>query len=457
MVSILRKSLAPALVLALLLGGCATESVDEGWPQPSPLGADVPAIRPPRDAEPQTREGDLPKEPEGDLTLRQAVALTLLQSPELAAFGWEVRAREARILQAGVLPNPSASALVENLGTNRDEITGGIQTTLQLSQLIELGGKRSSRIRVAGFERDVAGWEYEIRRIDILSRVSMRFIDVLSAQQRVVLLEETVRLGGQSRDAVAERVRGGKASQVEETRAGVAVASARIVLERAKRDLEASRRALSASWGNRYPRFERASGDLDALPPIPTFDRLAALLIRNPELALWASEVAMRRAAVELAESNAVPDLTVAAGYRRYSVPGDDVNALLVGVSIPLPVFDRNQGGIRAARSLVARSEEERRAAELRLAIVLAESYRALSNAHSEYAALRETVLPGAKSAFDLTSEGYRLGRFGILDVLDSQRTLSEVRAQSLRAATEFHKAVVDVERLIGDRLEAAK
>lgn len=456
MVSFLRKSLAPALVLALL-GGCATESVDKGWPQPSPLGADMPAFKPPTDAEPQRREGELPKEPEGELTLRQAVALTLLQSPELAAFGWEVRAREARILQAGVLPNPSVSALVENLGTKREEITGGIQTTLQLGQLIELGGKRSARVRVASLERDVAGWDYELKRIDILSRVSLRFIDVLSAQQRLVLLEETVRLADQSREAVAERVRAGKASPVEETKAGVALSIARIPLERAKRELEALRKALSATWGNNSPRFKSASGDLETLPPIPTFERLASLLIKNPELALWAAEVAMRRAAVELAETKAVPDLTVGAGYRRYSVRGDDVDALLVGVSIPLPVFDRNQGGIREARTHVARSEEERRVAELRLGIALAESYRAMASAHSELTALRETVLPGARSAFETTTEGYRLGKFGILDVLDSQRTLSEARAQSLRAATEFHKAVVDVERLIGDRLDSAK
>lgn len=451
------KSLALLWGVFLLLTGCASGPSEDVWSEPGPLGRDVPAFRPPADSDPRGREGELPKEPEGDLTLRQAVALALLQSPELAAFGWEVRAREARMVQAGLLPNPTLSATVENLGTKKDDVTGGVQTTLQLGQLIELGGKRSARRRVAAAERDVSGWDYEIRRIDILSRVSLRFIDVLSAQRHLALLEETVALAEQSRQAVAEKVAGGKASPVDETKANVSLSTVRIAVERAKRQLEASRKALSTTWGNGVPRFKSASGDLDALSPVPLFERLAGLLAKNPELALWASEVAMRQAAVGLAESKGVPDLTVGAGYRRYSPSGDDVDTLLVGVSIPLPVFDRAQGDIREARFRVARSEEERRGAELRLGIALAESYRTLSGAHSELTALRETVLPGAQSAFAAVREGYQLGKFGLLDVLDSQRTLSEARAQALRAAAEYHKAVVDVERLIGDRLDSVK
>ncbi len=453
-------SLKPLFFLGLLgclLGGCASGPAESPWPEAGPLGRDIPAFTPPAEGEPRGREGELPKEPEGELSLGQAVALTLLQSPDLAAFGWEVRAREARIVQAGLLPNPSAAVSVENLGTHRDDITGGLETTIQLGQLVELGGKRSARLRVASFERDVAGWDYEIRRMDLLSRVSLRFIEVLSVQRRVSLAEETLRLAGQSREAVVEKVKAGQASPVEETRAGVAFHGARIALERLKRDLEASRKTLSATWGNVTPRFKSASGDLDAVAPVPSFEQLLGLLSKNPELALWASETALRRAAVELAEARAVPDLTLGAGYRRYSPSGDDVDTFLVGFSLPLPVFDRNQGGIREARTHVARSEEERRGAELRLGTALAESYRVLAAAHAELAALRETVLPGAQSAFDAVSEGYRLGRFGILDVLDSQRTLSEARLQALRAATDYHKAVVDVERLIGGRLDSVK
>ena len=395
-------------------------------------------------------------EPIDELLLGQAVALALVRSPELATFAWEVRTREARVIQAGAHPNPALHLLVQELGTDREEITGGEQTTIQIGQLVELGGKRSARTQVASLERDLAGWDYEIKRINLLSRVSHSFIEVLSAQRRVALAEETVHLADQSAGVVSERVKGGKASPVEETKATVALATAQIGLDRTRRELETARRALSATWGNTAPHFETAVGDLDSIPPIPDLEQLRHLLTRNPELALWAAEVSLRQATVDLEKARRVPDLTVGGGYKHYSVSaGEDVGTFLVEVSIPLPLFNRNRGGVQAARHQEVKSKEERHSANIRLGIALAESHNALSAAYSRVTALRDTVLPGARSAFEAVSEGYRLGRFGLLDVLDSQRTLFKARHEYLRAATDYHNAVVDVERLIGDRLDS--
>jgi cobalt-zinc-cadmium efflux system outer membrane protein len=133
---------------------------------------------------------------------------------------------------------------------------------------------------------------------------------------------------------------------------------------------------------------------------------------------------------------------------------GEDADTYLVGISIPLP-FNRNKGGIQAAQHRAVKSAELRRSMEIRLDIALAESHNALSSAYSRVTALRDTVLPGAQSAFDSVNEGYRLGRFGLLDVLDSQRTLFGAQHEYLQAATDYHRAVVDVERLIGDRLDS--
>ncbi|MEE8367543.1 MAG: TolC family protein [Thermoanaerobaculia bacterium] len=396
-------------------------------------------------------------EPGEELTLARALALALLRSPDLAEYAWGIRAQEARVLQAGLLPNPVLSALVENLGTGRDDITGGIQKTIQLGQLVELGGKRSARRRVAARKLDLAEWAYEIERLNLLSRVSKSFIELLSKQRRVVLTEEIVRLTEKSAAAVSGRVAAGKVSPVEETKANVALSSARIGLDRSRRELEASRRALSESWGNPDPTFKSAVGDFDSILPIPALEGLMELFAQNPVLSLSAAEVSFREAAVDLAKASRVPDLTVGAGVRRYEVSGEQTDAIVVGISLPLPLFDRKQGEIPAARSDLKRAAESRRATEVRLRVALAEGYQLLSSAYSEVTALRSTVLPGAQSAFDAVNEGYRLGRFGLLDVLDSQRTLFEARRQYLRAAEDYHKTVVDVERLIGDRLDSTE
>ena len=138
----------------------------------------------------------------------------------------------------------------------------------------------------------------------------------------------------------------------------------------------------------------------------------------------------------------------MSAGYRRFT--DLDSNALLIGASVPLPLFDRNRGGIQEASARVSKAQAEQRAAQMRVTTALAEAYRAMAGAQDEVATLGANVIPGAQSAFEAVSEGYRLGRFGYLDVLDAQRTLVSANAQYLRALAEFHKAVAEVERLIG-------
>lgn len=173
-----------------------------------------------------------------------------------------------------------------------------------------------------------------------------------------------------------------------------------------------------------------------------------AVIQQSPELARWAAEVLAREAALGLEHARRAIDVTVTAGYRRFTAI--DSNAFVIGASLPLQIFNRNQNAIDEARLRVAKAHEERRAVETRLAAALADAYAALAGAHDEITILRSAVLPGAQQTFDAISEGYRLGRFGLLDVLDAQRTLITARSQELRALSDYHKAVASVERLIG-------
>ena len=397
--------------------------------------------------------------PRDSVSLRDAIALALLHSPELAAFAWETRAREARILQAGTPTNPIVDVMAEDVGASRslagvagDEQLVRAQTTVQLSQLIELGGKRTARHNLAARTRDLAAWDYEAARIDVLTRVTHAFIDVLTAQRMVALTAQTAELVEQVHQSVGARVAAGVVSPIEETRADVALATVRVESNRALRLLDASRRRLAALWGASEATFAAADGDLNVVPPLPSITELTTRLAENPDLARWAVEILQREAALAVEESKRVPDVTLAAGYRRFrDLPG---NAFVIGGSIPLPIFDRNGGAIREARSRVAKAYEERRAAEARVSTALAEAYRALASAHDEVTALRTTVLPGSRQTFEAVSEGYRLGKFGYLDVLDAQRTLIASGGQYLRALAEYHKGVADVERLIGAPLD---
>ena len=269
---------------------------------PRPLGAGLIVPRPVGVA--AETPGAPSENPSGRITLRDALALALRQSPELASFAWEVRARESAAVQAGRPPNPVADILFEDLGATgrsiNDERVGQPQATVQLSQLIELGGKRAARRALAGLDRDLAEWDFEAARIDVLTHVTAAFLDVLASQQAVALTARTRALFEQVDQTVRTRVEAGVVSPIEQTKAGVALAMSRLDEQRARRSLDANRTVLAALWGHRSAVFESAAGDVTALPVLPAFDDLDRHVEQNPEVARWVTEIARRDAVTKL-------------------------------------------------------------------------------------------------------------------------------------------------------------
>ena len=171
----------------------------------------------------------------------------------------------------------------------------------------------------------------------------------------------------------------------------------------------------------------------------------------TPEVALWNDEVALSKKKLALARAERVPNLDVSAGISRFEEDG--THAGVAGLSLPLPLFNRNAGGILAAKHLAARAEYEQRAARLRVNADLVEAHSRLEIARAEALTTKGELLPGAQQAFDAAQTGYREGKFAYLEVLDTQRTLSEVKSRYLAVLAAYHKAAVDVERLTGSPL----
>ena len=443
---------------------CALFAAAWPWAAPAqdtltPLGEQARRIA--QTSDPAGRHATLPPKPEtaastlhesAALTLRDALALALQRNPDLAAFGEERSATEAALLQAGALPNPVLDISGDNLRNARKAEAGDRSTTIQIGQLIELGGKRAARMRAAEAGHDLANWDYEAKRIEILSLVAQRFVDVLAAQQRQTLAEEALALARQVSDAVARRVQAGKVSPVEETKARLAQAGAEVELEQARREGFSARGTLGALWAEPSPHFAKAVGDLEKPLSLPAYEQLAARVRNNPELARWAAELSRRQAGVDAEKAKTIPDLTVTAGITRFSQFDD--RAYTIGLSLPLPLFNRNRGGILEASRRLDKASDELRAAEGRVLTELTRTYQRLAAIDNEIGTLRTVLLPGAQSAFDAATKGYQLGRFGFLDVLDAQRTLFQTRTQNLRALADYQRGVSEIERLVGGPLD---
>ncbi|NIQ02247.1 MAG: TolC family protein [Nitrospinaceae bacterium] len=385
----------------------------------------------------------------GALTLQQVVAQVLLHNPELQAYSFEIRAREARALQERLFPNPRIMLDTQDvLGSSGFKGFQQSQTTVTLSQVIELGGKRVRRDRAAMLNRDLASWDYEVARMNVLTQTAKAYADALAAQEKLKLARELVALSQKSFNAVKARVTAGKVSPIQEIKARVAVSSTQMALRQAENNLKAAYRRLAALWGSPKVSFDSVQGRLYHIALLPEFETLTARLRDNPDIARWSVELLQREAAVDLEKANAVPNLRVGAGARWFEETRD--NTFIFELSIPLQFFDRNQGAIAEARHRLAKARARQRAVEIQLNTALSDSYTRLVNAHERVTSLKTDILPAARRAFEAVNEGYRFGKFGYLEMLDSQRTWFNARAQFLDALAEYHKAVADVERLTG-------
>jgi len=441
--------------LAGLLTACALSSAGAGLPEPRDLYAELPVWTPPlRPPDPSGTACPPPSSPTETLSLRQALALALEHSPELAAQGWEVRARDAAALQAGLPENPSLDGeLEEYTGSAAGRLLGSGTRTIGFSQPLLAPGTLPLRRRVGVLERDLAGWDYEAARLDLVTEVSHRFVTVLVGQARLEVLGGLRELTRESLAAVRQQVDAGAVSPVEETRAGVDASLVAVEWQRALRDLQAERGLLAATWGGSGAVFEAVEGELEAILPPPSHQELAASLPANPDLARWGTDELLHLRQVSLARIEALPELEVGGGLQRF---GDsDEHAAAIAVSLEIPLFDRNQGSIREARFLRAQAQAHRQAAEVLAISELELRWRSLQAAHAEAQMLLEEVGPGALSAYQATLEAYRHGKTPLLDVLDSHRTLSEAQLMTIDALAAYHHTQIDLERLVGRSLAA--
>jgi cobalt-zinc-cadmium efflux system outer membrane protein len=420
----MRSFFAP-LALAAMFSHAQAEAPRGPGPSPEPAG---------QQAEASTAAGPL--------SLRQALSLALKHNPDLAAARLEVEAMDGARLQAGARPNPQLEVLVED--TRRSTRT----TTLQWSQPLEWGGKRSARLAGALNAREQSVVALASRQAELEAAVTGAFFEVLGAQEQVRLTEASLEVARHASEVATKRLQAGKIPPLEQTKAQLAEAGVRDDLSRAQSELSLARQRLSLFWGRGGVPFERAEGDADTLPGLPPDEHLAERLAQAPAIRLARLDIERRQALTAAERARRVPDLTLTLGAKRDAALGR--TQAVMGVSVPLPLLDTNQGNLLEALRREDQSREALAATTLRVQGEAAQAVERLRMSRLQVQRLRSDVLPAAESAHAAAVKGYELGKFAFLEVLDAQRTLFQLRQQALRSTADAHRAAVELDRLIG-------
>lgn len=380
------------------------------------------------------------------LSLAEALARALANHPELVSARHELAAVAGARQQASARPNPTVSLDVE------DTRRATRATTLSLSQSIELGGKRSARITAAERAHDVAAAQLAARQAQVRAAVTGGFFDALVAQERVRLAEASLSLAEGGSHAAAKRVAAGKISPIEETRARVAVSGVRIELLQARAELRSALHVLRVATGAAPEAFDGVSGAaLDTAASLSDGE-LAQRLAVAPAVHEAQREAARLAALADIERTRGTPDLTVTVGAKRDAEAGRSMAVL--GVAVPIPVFDTNRGAELEAQRRADKAEADARGIASRIELEALHAQERLQAARAEVESLQRDVLPAAQSAYDAAAKGFDLGKFGFLDVLDAQRTLLLAKGQYLKALSETHRSRIELDRLLGEPVQ---
>ncbi|MEE1879771.1 TolC family protein [Pseudomonas soli] len=377
------------------------------------------------------------------LSLDQALDAAFAQNPDFAAIGREIGIAEGERRQAGLIPNPELSWEVED--TRRDTST----TTVTLSQALELGGKRGARIEVAEAGQAVARLELERQRNSLRADVIQAFHAALRAQTALELAQQSQALTERGLRLVEGRVRAGQSSPVEATRAQVQLAQAEAAVRRARTERTVANQALARLTGSAEARFDRLDASSLSPGPAPKAERLLATVEQTAEWRLAAAQIERGDASLGSEKAQRIPNLTVSLGSQYSREERERVN--VVGLSMPLPLFDRNQGNVLAAARRADQARDLRNAVELRLRSETRSALEQWGTAMGEVQAFDRTILPAAQQAVDTATRGFEMGKFAFLDVLDAQRTLIEARGLYLDALAQATDARAQVERIYGE------
>ena len=353
-----------------------------------------------------------------------------------------LEAAEARLRQAGVRANPELALRADGvLGGKPYAGWGEAEISLDLTQNLELGGRRGARVDVARAEVGVSALRREQAGIDTVVRLALTYAEAEAAERRFALAEDALTLAVADARAALVLVEEGREPLLRGIQAETEAAMARAAVEGARAERDVTFARLTAEAMLPTPVTSVGGGVLDRTSPA-TLDAAASLAVRVAEAE---AEAAERRIGRERAEAR--PNVSASLGVTRYQA--EDATALTVGLSMPLPLFDRNRGNIDAARA-------EHRAAEARVAGArladAAERSAALARlrASASRVAAGDMGVSSAEEAYRLSRLGFEAGRISQLELRSTRVALISARDAAVEARLARVRAEIELARLQG-------
>lgn len=391
----------------------------------------------------------------------EIVRRALAANGELAAARMEIERARARLRQAGLRPNPTID--VEQSTGRFTNSPGEGEVSVGVAVPIELGGKRRRRIELAQAELEAAAAEVADRERRLTNEVRALYAEALASIRELSTLEELNDLDLQTTRFVQARVNEGETAPIELNQLRVEVERLRSRRVLVEGRLKGTLLRLKSITGIGPSEFLRLSEDLQqrvAIPSPTSVDAAVEIALRSrPDLkfARLAEEVA--QAGLQLARAQAVPDLTPFTRYSNNRTVFEDTpigalrdrdKLLTFGVSVEIPIFNRNQGGKAEAAVAIDQAQRRREFLEVVIRSEVQSAYARYEAAQAAVTTFEQGAIPRSSENVRTIRAAYQIGAFSITELLVEQRRLLDVQREFTEALAERYRALADLQAAMG-------
>ena len=466
----MKTTFAHALALLLMVSGLYgqnPQSSDPAQNQPMP-GMQMPDKPEPQQPntqqrpgmqKPQTAEPQQPPTNAGPTyTLDQLQQLAIDHNPTLKQAQAEIRVAEARKRQAGLYPNPTVGYIGEQISGGSQR--GGEQGAF-IQQDIVLGGKLAAAQRVSEQDRLQAEAERGEQLLRIQNAVAMAYYQSLGAQETVAIRERLVKLAQDASTTAQQLFNVGQADEPDVLQAQVEASQEEVALVSSEQRQQSLWRSLAAVMGQPNLPPGNLVGSLEELPDVDTQRWLENILQNSPAVKIASLSLARAQAELDRAKREPIPDLQLRAGIEqnRELVESTGKPVGLQGfaeVGVRIPIFNRNQGNVQAARASIERADLEQQRVQLLLRERSSSVFQTYLTAKAAVERYRSQMIPRAEKAYNLYLARYRNMAAAYPQVLVSQRTLFQLQTDYVTSLENLWVSTIALKGfLLTDGLEA--
>lgn len=387
------------------------------------------------------------------ISLSWALQQTLLHSPRLQEFPYQLRISEARALEADLAPAVVLDGAIENvIGTGNNSGVKNAEWTLGLGRVIELGDKRARRVDVVRASARVLYADYELARIELLAESTRRYYQVLRIQalQRWIATRITRERG--ALDVIRNRAQAGAVGQADVSRIALRLAHSETTRAELEDDLALAKVRLAAMWGQEG-NLGPATGELALLPAAPDESALATAVENAPDYLHLLDLERLANARLRLQEAGNRADVNASFGVRRFEADSD--YALVFNFSMPLGQTDRNRSSVAVARAELALTHAQQEMLKTEVTLALREIAHGMRNHKARIARMENSLLPLARQLLTDTESGYQSGQYDVLQWLDAQSELFGIERELVETQTAVHLQLLELEQITGQALSS--